>query len=133
LERSNEIMKAMNDGPVLFVLIVAVLSVLTIAVPAQTQIATECQVTIAELRNATANATFLGPNAAKDQSGLLGKLDSATTKLEQGKAADALQALTQFRDKVATLREQGKIDAIDAETLTAGANEAIACLQRPAT
>jgi hypothetical protein len=118
----------MNDGPVLFVLIVAVLSVLTITVPVGAQAVTDCQATITALRDATTSATFLGKNAAKDQSGLLGKLDSATTKLALGKVTDASKVLTDFRVKVETLQMQGKITPIDAEVLIARANEAIACL-----
>ena len=116
----------------LVVFVVAVLSVLTVAVPAQAQTTADCQPQIAPIREATISATFTGQNAAKDEAGLVGKLDSATTKLDQGKVADAVQALTQFRDKVATLQAQGKIASGEAETLIAGANEAIACLQSPA-
>jgi hypothetical protein len=113
----------------LFVLIVAALSVLPLAVPVRAATVAECQATIADLRVATQEATFNGQNAVKDQTALLGKLDAAATKLEQGKPADALQALTQFRDKVATLQTQGKIANGDAETLIAGADEAGACVQ----
>jgi hypothetical protein len=89
----------------------------------------ECQAKIANLRILTQNATFGGQNGAKDQAGLLGKLDSASAKLAQGKNADAIQALTQFRDKVATLQSQGKINTEDANALIAGANDAIACIE----
>ena len=89
----------------------------------------DCQAKIATLRVLTENATFIGQNGARDQAGLLGKLDSASTKLAQGKFADAIQALTQFRDKVATLQTQGKIASSDADALIAGANDAIACIQ----
>ena len=78
------------------------------------------------------SGTFTGQNATKDQTGLIAKLDSATTKVEQGKTSDAVQALTQFRDKVATLQSQGKIDAADAAVLITGADDAIACLEQPA-
>ena len=89
----------------------------------------ECQAKIEALHAATGSATFIGRNAAKDQAALLGKLDSASAKLAQGKFADAIQALTQFRDKVATLQNQGKIDPGDANALIAGADDAIACVQ----
>lgn len=89
----------------------------------------ECQAKIAALRTATLNATFFGRNADQDQAGLVGKLDAASSKLAQGKTADALQALTQFRDKVAALDAQGKLNHEDATNLIAGANDAIACVQ----
>ena len=97
-------------------------------VAAEESVAT-CQAKIDTLLILTENATFIGQNGAKDQAGLLGKLDSASTKLAQGKFGDAIQALTQFRDKVATLQTQGKIASSDADTLIAGANDAIACIQ----
>ena len=88
--------------------------------------AAECQAKIANLRAITESAAFTNE---KDRTGLLGKLDSASAKLAQGKFADAIQALTQFRDKVATLQTQGKINSDDANVLIAGANDAIACVQ----
>jgi hypothetical protein len=115
-----------------FVLVIVALSVLTVVVQARAQTASECQPQITALRQATVSATFTGQNPAKDQAGLIGKLDSATTKVEQGKIADAVQALTQFRDKVVTLQAQGKIDSGDAAVLIAGAEDAIACLEPPA-
>ena len=89
----------------------------------------ECQAKIEALRVATGSATFIGRNAEKDRAALLGKLKSASEKLAQGKFEDAIQALTQFRDKVADLRDQGKIDSNDANALITGANDAIACVQ----
>jgi hypothetical protein len=89
----------------------------------------ECQANIEALRTATGSARFTGQNADRDRTGLLGKLSSASTKLAQGKNADAIQALTQFRDKVADLQSQGKINADDASALIARANDAIACIQ----
>jgi hypothetical protein len=115
-----------------FVLVIVALSVLTVVVQARAQTASECQPQITALRQATVSATFTGQNPAKDQAGLIGKLDSATTKVEQGKIADAVQALTQFRDKVVTLQAQGKIDSGDAAVLIVGADDAIACLEPPA-
>ena len=89
----------------------------------------ECEAKIEALRAATRSATFTGRNAEKDQAALLGKLKSASEKLAQGKVEDAIQALTQFRDKVADLRDQGKIDPEDANALITGADDAIACVQ----
>ena len=88
----------------------------------------QCQVEIANLRTATADATFIGKNAEKDEAGLIGKLDSASAKLGEGKNADAIQSLNDFRDKVIMLNAQGKIDPEDAAALIAGADDAIACI-----
>ena len=75
---------------------------------ASAQTVSECQAQIDALRVQTQNATFIGQNAEKDRVGLLGKLESASVKLSQGKFADAIQALTNFRDKASTLGEQGR-------------------------
>jgi hypothetical protein len=99
------------------------------AQPAHAQTVDECQADIASLKVQTQNATFIGQNAAKDQAGLIGKLDSASTKLSQGKFQDALANLQSFRAKVVDLDEQGKIDHGDALALIAGADEAISCVQ----
>jgi hypothetical protein len=80
------------------------------------------------LRGQTENATFIGQNAAKNEAGLLAKLDNASDKLAEGKNADAIQKLTNFRDTVAALNAQGKINPDDANTLIIGANDAIACI-----
>jgi hypothetical protein len=115
-------------------LVIAALSVLTVAAPTQAQTTPDdCIALIGEgssLRTATADAEFIGKNSAKDEAALLGKLDSATVKLGNGKVTDAIQALTQFRDKVADLNSQGKIASDDAQTLLAQADTAIVCLQQ---
>jgi hypothetical protein len=89
----------------------------------------DCQAKIASLRTATQGATFSGQNREKDQAGLVGKLDSASAKLAQGKDTDAVKALSDFRIKVETLQTQGKITSSDANALIAGVNDAIACIQ----
>jgi hypothetical protein len=60
---------------------------------------------------------------------LVGKLDSASLKLTQGKTADAINNLTSFCNKVGTLAFQGKLGQAEADTLIAGANDAIACVE----
>ena len=65
----------------------------------------------------------------KDRAGLLGKLDSASTKLSQGKAQDSLANLTSARDKVSALVAQGKLDRADAEVLLVEIDEAIGCVE----
>ena len=98
------------------------------ASPAQAETVTDCQAKIDVLRGQTENATFIGQNAAKNEAGLLAKLDNASDKLAEGKNADAIQKLTNFRDTVAALNAQGKINPDDANTLIIGANDAIACI-----
>ena len=98
------------------------------ASPAQAETVTECQAKIDVLRGQTVNATFFGQNAEKNSTGLVSKLDNASAKLAEGKTADAIQKLTNFRDTVASLNTQGKIDPVDANTLISGANDAIACI-----
>ena len=99
------------------------------AQPAHAQTIDECQADIAALRAQTKDVTFIGQNAAKDQAGLVGKLDSASTKLSQGKFADALANLQSFRARIVTLEQQGKISHADATALITGADETLACVQ----
>ena len=98
------------------------------ASPAQAETVDECQAKIAALKLQTQSATFFGQNAEKNRTGLLTKLDNASAKLAEGKNADAIQKLTNFRDTVAALNTQGKINPDDANTLISGANDAIACI-----
>jgi hypothetical protein len=115
----------------LFVLVIAALSVLTVAVPTLAQTTPDdCIALIGEgsaLRTATAGAEFTNE---KDRTGLLGKLDSASAKLTQSKVDGAIQALSDFRVKVETLQSQGKIASDDAQTLLDQADTAIVCLQQ---
>ena len=111
-------------------LTLSVLLMLMATAPAQAQTLGECQAEIAALRLETENATtFLGKNAAKDEAGLLLKLDNANAKLVEGKYADAGQKLTDFRSSVIALDAGGKVDPVDASELIAGANEAIVCVE----
>src|SRR5688572_15482967 len=111
-------------------LAVAMVALLAIASVTRAQSAFEgCQAQIAELQSLTASATFTGKNAAGDQAGLLEKLTDAQVKLSEGKPADAVVKLTQFRDKTATLAATGKLNPDEAAVLVAGAEQAIACVQ----
>jgi len=103
------------------------------ASPAQADPVTDCQAKIDVLREQTVNATFIGQNAVKSETGLVTKLDNASAKLAEGKNADAIQKLTNFRDTVAALNAQGKIDPDDANTLINGADDAITCITAPET
>jgi hypothetical protein len=96
--------------------------------PAQADTVTVCQAQIDVLREQTETATFFGQNAEKNRLSLLTKLENASAKLAEGKTADAIQKLTNFRDTVAALNTQGKINPDDANTLISGANDAIYCI-----
>ena len=124
-------MSRVRTGVEMGILLGLVLSALlwVAAQPAHAQTVDECQAEIAELKVQTQNTTFIGQSAAKDQAGLIGKLDSASAKLGQGKFQDALANLQSFRTKVVALDQQGKIADEDASTLIAGADEALACVQ----
>jgi len=93
----------------------------------------DCQASIIALRTTTATTPFLGQNAAKDQAGLLAKLDAAAAALAAGKTTDAVQKLTDFSTKVEQLSAQGKLAPADAQALTAGAAAAIACIESLST
>ena len=119
--------RASIGASVLVGLTLSALLMLMATVPAQAQTLEDCQAKIAELRDATVAAqTFTNDN---DQAGLIGKLDSASTKLSQGKTQDALAILTSVRDKVSTLVAQGKLDQADADVLLPEINEAIGCVE----
>ncbi len=113
----------------IFLTIVMGLSLGLAPAPAAAETVTDCQALITTLQQETQAATFTGANADTDRAGLLGKLADAQTKLSEGKFTDAIGKLTDFRDKVATLSAQGKLDPTDAATLEAGADAAIACIQ----
>ena len=59
----------------------------------------ECQADIANLRTETQAATITGKNAAKDQAGLIGKLDGAAVELDKGKFCDSIKKLNDFKTK----------------------------------
>ena len=103
------------------------------ASPAQAEPVTDCQANIDVLRGQTENATFIGQKAEMNRTGLVTKLDNASAKLAEGKNADAIQKLTNFRDTVAALNTQSKINPDDANTLISGANDAIYCITAPHT
>ena len=98
------------------------------ASPAQAETVTDCQAKIAALESQTQSATFIGQNAAKNEAGLLAKLDDASEKLAEGKNADAIQKLTDFKTTVNSLAGGGKIAPADAQRLVSGADDAIACI-----
>jgi len=109
------------------------------ASPAQAETVEKCQAEIAQVNSLLSdrdNPDYVDSfTNEKDRTGLIGKLDSASTKLSRGKTDDALVNLTSFRDKVSDLAAQDKLDDADAEVLNREINDAIACvetLQAPA-
>jgi hypothetical protein len=114
-------------------LVLSALLVLLTTATAQAQTVDECQAEITQVRTLLTDTT--NPNYVdsftneKDRTGLVGKLDSASTKLSQGKTQDALNNLTSVRDKVGTLVVQGKLSQADADVLLPEINEAIACVE----
>ena len=103
------------------------------ASPAQAETVADCQARIATLEIQTQQATFFGQNAEKNRAGLFNKLTNASDQLAEGKNQDAIQKLTNFRDTVAALNTQGKINPEDANTLISGANDAITYITAPET
>jgi hypothetical protein len=67
-------------------------------------------------------------NADKNRTSLVAKLDTASAKLVEGKNADAIQKLTDFKTTVNSLAGGGKIAPADAQHLVSGADDAIACI-----
>jgi hypothetical protein len=98
------------------------------ASPAQAETADDCQTKIATLKAATNRASFSGQNAYKNRTGLVAKLDYASAKLVEGKNADAIKKLTDFKTTVNSLPGGGKIAPADAQRLVSGADDAIACI-----
>ncbi len=87
----------------------------------------DCQSQISALRTDTAAVTTFAN--AKDQAGLLAKLDAASAALAAGKNAGAVNKLTDVRTKVQTLGATGKLAAEDAARLDAAAAAAIGCIE----
>ena len=100
------------------------------ASPAQAETVDGCQAEIAQARGLLTDTTNpISFTNEKDRQGLIAKLDSASSKLSQGKIQDALANLTSVRAKVGTLVAQGKLDGADADVLLPAINDAIACVE----
>jgi len=114
-------------------LTLAALLVFLTAGYAQAQPVNACEAEIAEVRVLLTDRT--NPNyvdsftSDKDRAGLIGKLDSASAKLSQGKTQDALANLTSVHDKVSVLVAQGKLDQADADVLLPEINGAVTCVE----
>ena len=108
------------------------------AAPAQSvEDVDECQAEIAEVKALLElgrdNPNYIDFTNENDRTGLIGKLESASEKLERGKYDDAYDILagdTGVSVKVSTLAARGKLDQADAEyILLPEINDAIACVQ----
>ena len=114
------------------VALIAALALLTaaLALPsvASAETVADCQAKIATLRAQTAGVPITGQNAEKDRATLLDKLDQASAKLQLGKNADAVAKLEDFKVKVQQLEAAGHVSPEDAQSLIAGADDAIACI-----
>ncbi len=90
----------------------------------------DCKADIASVEQAVGEVTFLGRQADKDRAGLLGKLQDAQVKLDDGKFADTIGKLTDFRETVIALRDAAKpkLSADDAQKLLDAVDLAIACI-----
>ena len=110
---------------VLRVLAFALLALpLLLGSPAASAQGTTCETQLTDLRAAIDAATL----SAKTRTGLLGKLDAAELKLEQGKTADAGQKLTDLKNSVIAQRDAGKISPKDAQAIIDAADAAIGCI-----
>jgi predicted S18 family serine protease len=100
------------------------------ATPAGATTISECHDTINVVRGELAGVEIGGNHPVQTRASLDSKLDGADLKLEQGKFYDALQKLTQFRDKVLSLQSEGKITdgTSTVADLLAEANNAITCV-----
>ena len=109
----------------------AALAFAGVASPVQSVAAQEavCGAELAAVRSAIVAADSL---SAKDEAGLLGKVDSAERKLAEGKPADAVAALNGIVAKVEALIAGGKVDAGEGQAILAATQAAIDCIQPPA-
>ena len=90
----------------------------------------KCQADLATLRADTLAAQSSFTNE-KDLNGLVAKLDAATTKLTEGKNADAVTKLVDFQTTLNALAmaAKPKVDPTVAQTLTAEAQGVIDCVK----
>jgi len=90
---------------------------------------TECLDKIATLRTTTEGVQSF--TNARDEAGLLGKLDMAKDKLNRAKFPDAIQKLTDYYNQVNSLETAAKpkIAFADGEVLKAGALDAVDCVR----
>ena len=117
---------------ILLVIAIGVILVFLVAPPAMATTVSECQAAIAVVKGDLAGVEIRGGNPERTLGSLESKLDGADLKLDQGKFADALAKVTDFRDKVSTLQSQGKISdgTSSVADLLADADSAILCIEK---
>lgn len=93
-----------------FAAIVCALAMFVAAPLAHATTVTEVQAMIASLRTKTEGVVITGKSADKDLAGLVGKLNEATLKVDQGKFCDAIVKLNDFKARVNALIVAGKIN-----------------------
>lgn len=93
-----------------FAAIVCALAMFVAAPLAHATTVKEVQAMIASLRTKTESVVITGKSADKDLNGLIGKLDEASLKVDQGKFCDAVAKLNDFKVRVNDLIAAGKIN-----------------------
>ena len=116
--------------PRLLAVLTAVVGFALVAVsPASATTLEQCQAQLTQLRTDTVAAQGSFTNA-KDFNGAVAKLDAASSKLSEGKNADAVQKLTEFQTLLNALAAapKPKLDAATAQRLSAEAQGVIDCI-----
>ena len=113
---------------------VALAAASVLMTPLAAQAATEvpdCVALITALRDDTESSYFKNPE--RDQVGLVGKLDSAKSKItgRKIKKADAIININEFQSKVDTLLTQGKTNQATWDLLYAGLLDGVPTLHGP--
>jgi len=93
-----------------FAAIVCALAMFVAAPLAHATTVTEVQAMIASLRTKTEGVVITGKSADKDLNGLLGKLNEASLKVDQGKFCDAVAKLNDYKARVNALITAGRIN-----------------------
>jgi hypothetical protein len=106
----KEIIKSMMKK-ISFAAVFCALAMFVAAPLAHATTVTEVQAMIASLRTKTEGVAITGKSAeTKDRPGLLGKLNEAALKVDQGKFCDAVAKLNDFKARVNQLIVAGKIN-----------------------
>ena len=87
-----------------------VLAMFVAAPLAQATTISEVQAMITSLKEKTTSVVITGRSADKDRTGLLGKLNEASLKVDQAKFCDAIAKLNDFKVRVNQLIAAGKIN-----------------------
>ena len=93
-----------------FAAIVCAFAMFVAAPLAHATTVTEVQAMIASLRTKTEGVAITGKSADKDLAGLVGKLNEAALKVDQGKFCDAVVKLNDFKARVNALIVAGRIN-----------------------